>query len=88
VTSVLAKRGGRREHHKGYTPPAPPRIRLSPRQQFDLWLKRATTGTVKAVRRFATGLRHDYEAVKSGVTLAVVSGGPLAERGGMGKQGQ
>jgi transposase len=37
--------------------------------QLDPWLKRATTSAVDAVRRFATGLRDDYEAVKAGVTL-------------------
>jgi len=37
--------------------------------QLDPWLKRATTSTVEAVRRFATGLYEDYAAVKAGVTL-------------------
>ena len=37
--------------------------------QFDPWLKRATTSTIEALRRFATGLYEDYEAVKAGVTL-------------------
>jgi transposase len=37
--------------------------------QLDLWLKRATTSAVDAVRRFATGLAEDYAAVKAGVTL-------------------
>jgi AraC-like DNA-binding protein len=37
--------------------------------QLDLWLKRETTSALEAVRRFATGLRDDYEAVKAGVTL-------------------
>jgi transposase len=37
--------------------------------QLDLWLTRATTSTIEALRRFATGLYEDYEAVKAGVTL-------------------
>ncbi|OLE23728.1 MAG: hypothetical protein AUI36_33310 [Cyanobacteria bacterium 13_1_40CM_2_61_4] len=37
--------------------------------QLDPWLKRATTSTLEALRRFATGLYEDYEAVKAGVTL-------------------
>jgi transposase len=37
--------------------------------QLDPWLKRATTSTLEAVRRFATGLSEDYKAVKAGVTL-------------------
>jgi transposase len=42
--------------------------------QLDPWLKRATTSAVDAVRRFATGLYEDYEAVKAGVTLPWSSG--------------
>jgi transposase len=37
--------------------------------RLDLWLQRATTSTLEAMQRFATGLRDDYEAVKAGVTL-------------------
>ncbi len=37
--------------------------------QLDPWLTRATTSTIEALRRFATGLYEDYEAVKAGVTL-------------------
>ena len=37
--------------------------------QRDPWRKRATTSAVEAMRRFATGLYEDYEAVKAGVTL-------------------
>jgi len=37
--------------------------------QLDPWLKRATTSTLEALRRFATGLSEDYAAVKAGVTL-------------------
>lgn len=37
--------------------------------QLDPWLQRATTSTQEALRRFATGLRDDYAAVKAGVTL-------------------
>jgi transposase len=42
--------------------------------QLDSWLPRATTSAVDAVRRFATGLYEDYEAVKAGVTLPWSSG--------------
>src|SRR5207248_5690719 len=42
--------------------------------QLDPWLQRATTSAVEAVRRFATGLYEDYEAVKAGVTLPWSSG--------------
>jgi transposase len=37
--------------------------------QLDPWLKRATTSAVDAMRRFATGLYEDDEAVKAGMTL-------------------
>ena len=37
--------------------------------QLDPWLTRATTSTLEALRRFATGLSEDYETVKAGVTL-------------------
>jgi transposase len=37
--------------------------------QLDPWLQRATASTLEALRRFATGLYEDYEAVKAGVTL-------------------
>src|SRR5215470_7459371 len=33
------------------------------------WLQRASTSTVEAIQRFATGLYEDYAAVKAGVTL-------------------
>jgi transposase len=36
---------------------------------LDPWLTRATTCTLEALQRFASGLREDYEAVKAGVTL-------------------
>jgi len=42
--------------------------------QLDPWLQRATTSAVEAVRRFATGLSEDDEAVKAGVTLPWSSG--------------
>jgi transposase len=42
--------------------------------QLDPWLQRATTSAVDAVRRFATGLYEDYEAVKAGVTPPWSSG--------------
>jgi transposase len=37
--------------------------------QLDPWLTRATTRTLEALQRFATGLYEDYAAVKAGVTL-------------------
>ncbi len=42
--------------------------------ELDPWLTRATTSTIEALRRFATGLYEDYEAVKAGVTLPWSSG--------------
>ena len=44
---------------------------VRPRQpaQLDPWLKRAITSTLEALRRFATGLYEDYDAIKAGVTL-------------------
>src|SRR4029450_4679197 len=33
--------------------------------QLDLWLTRATTSPIEALRRFATGLYEDYEAIKA-----------------------
>ena len=42
--------------------------------QRDPWLQRATTSTLEALQRFATGLRDDYAAVKAGVTLPWSSG--------------
>ena len=44
--------------------------------QLDPWLQRAATSTLEALRRFATGLYEDYEAVKAGVTLPW-SNGPV-----------
>jgi transposase len=43
---------------------------------LDPWLQRATTSPIEALRRFATGLRDDYAAVKAGVTLPW-SNGPV-----------
>jgi transposase len=45
-------------------------------KQLDPWLQRATASAVDAVRRFATGLYEDYDAVKAGVTLPW-SNGPV-----------
>jgi transposase len=36
---------------------------------LDPWLQRATTSTLEARQRLATGLHDDYAAVKAGVTL-------------------
>ena len=49
-------------------------VRQQQPTQLDLWLTRATTSTIEALRRFATGLYEDYEAVKAGVTLPWSSG--------------
>jgi transposase len=37
--------------------------------QLDPWLTRATSSTLEALRRFATGLYEDYEAIKAGATV-------------------
>jgi transposase len=37
--------------------------------QLDPWLKRATTSTLDALRRFALGLSADYAAIKAGGTV-------------------
>jgi transposase len=42
--------------------------------QLDPWLQRAASSTLDAMRRFATGLYDDYQAVKAGVTLPWSSG--------------
>jgi transposase len=44
--------------------------------RLDPWLQRATTSAQEALRRFATGLRDDYAAVKAGMTLPW-SNGPV-----------
>jgi transposase len=44
--------------------------------RFDSWLARAMASTVAPLRRFATGLRTDYEAVKAGLMLPW-SNGPV-----------
>jgi len=49
-------------------------VRQRQPERLDSWLQRATTSGVDAVRRFATGLYEDYEAVKAGVTLPWNSG--------------
>jgi transposase len=44
-------------------------VRQRQPMQLDPWLTRATTSPLEALRRFATGLYEDYEAVKAGVSL-------------------
>ena len=44
-------------------------VRQRQSTQLDPWLTRATASTLEDLRRFAAGLRDDYEAVKAGVTL-------------------
>jgi transposase len=36
--------------------------------RLDAWLERATTSTVSAFQRFASGLKGDYAAIKAGIT--------------------
>ena len=50
-----------------FATPGPP----AAAERLDPWLQRATTSALEAMRRFATGLYEDYEAVKAGVTLAL-----------------
>jgi transposase len=49
-------------------------VRQRQPERLDPWLQHATTSTVDAIRRFATGLYEDYEAVKAWVTLPWSSG--------------
>jgi transposase len=44
-------------------------VRQRQPERLDPWLTRATTSTLAAFQRFASGLREDYAAVKAGVTL-------------------
>jgi transposase len=44
-------------------------VRQRQPMQLDPWLTRATSSTLEALRRFATGLYEDYEAIKAGVTV-------------------
>jgi transposase len=43
-------------------------VRARQADRFNSWLVRATASAVAPLRRFATGLRTDYEAVKAGLT--------------------
>lgn len=51
-------------------------VRQRQPERLDPWLQLATTSTVDVIRRFATGLYEDDEAVKAGVTLPW-SAGPV-----------
>jgi transposase len=51
-------------------------VRQRQPEALDPWLKRATTSTQEALRRFAKGLYDDYHAVKTGITLPW-SNGPV-----------
>jgi len=51
-------------------------VRQRQPDQLDAWLKRAATSPLTALRRFATGLYADYQAVKAGMTLPW-SNGPV-----------
>jgi transposase len=44
-------------------------IRQRQPARFDGWLVRAADSVIAVLRRFAKGLRDDYEAVKAGMTL-------------------
>src|SRR5215510_5369454 len=49
-------------------------VRQRQPESLEPWLERASTSALEAVRRFASGLRDDYAAVKAGVTLPWSSG--------------
>jgi len=49
-------------------------VRQRQPEALDAWLARASTSALEAVRRFTSGLRDDYAAVKAGVTLPWSSG--------------
>ena len=51
-------------------------VRQRQANRFDEWLARAVASGVAPLRRFATGLRADYEAVKAGLRLPW-SNGPV-----------
>jgi transposase len=51
-------------------------VRQRQPEHLDPWLERASTSALEAIRRFASGLRDDYAAVKAGVTLPW-SNGPV-----------
>jgi transposase len=51
-------------------------VRQRQADRFDAWLARAVAGGVSPLRRFAAGLRADYEAVKAGLRLPW-SNGPV-----------
>jgi transposase len=51
-------------------------VRLRQPAQFDLWLERAATSSVRPIQRFAKGLGDDYAAIKAGITLPW-SNGPV-----------
>jgi transposase len=44
-------------------------VRERQSDRFDSWLDRAMASGVAPLRRFATGLRADYDVVKAGLTL-------------------
>jgi transposase len=44
-------------------------VRQRQPEALDPWRQRASTSTVEAIQRFATGLYEDYAAIKAGVTL-------------------
>lgn len=49
-------------------------VRQRQPEHLDPWLARASTSALEAIRRFTSGLRDDYAAVKAGVTLPWSSG--------------
>ncbi len=49
-------------------------VRQRQPEALDAWLERASTSALEAIRRFTSGLRDDYAAVKAGVTLPWSSG--------------
>jgi transposase len=54
-------------------------VRAPQPDRFDSWLDHATTSGVVPLRRFATGLCADYDAVKAGITLPW-SNGPVEDQ--------
>ena len=44
-------------------------VRQRQPEALDSWLDRASASCLAVFKRFASGLREDYEAVKAGVTL-------------------
>lgn len=46
-------------------------------KQLDAWIKQYTTSQIHGLRTFATGLKHDYDAVKNAITQTNISNGAV-----------